>query len=85
MFHTAKITSKGQITLPSQLRKTLGLKPGDRIVFVEDRNGDFRMEARRHGLADLRGIVKAKGPITKGQIDHWIEEARAARYGSDRG
>lgn len=84
MIHTATITSKGQITLPSRMRKALGLKAGDRIDFVEDENGDFRLEARRHGLADLRGIVKAKQPITEEQIDRWIEEARAARHGSKR-
>ena len=31
MTVSAKITSKGQITLPASLRKELGLKPGDRV------------------------------------------------------
>lgn len=37
MIWTAKVTSKGQITLPKGLRERLGLKPGSRVVFkVED-------------------------------------------------
>lgn len=80
--HSATITSKGQITLPSRMRKALGLKAGDRITFVEDKNGDYRVEARGHGLADLRGIVKAKKPVAGRQIDQWIQEARAARFES---
>lgn len=31
----AKITSKGQITIPIDIRRKLGLKPGDKILFYE--------------------------------------------------
>ncbi|MGN6551932.1 MAG: AbrB/MazE/SpoVT family DNA-binding domain-containing protein [Pararhizobium sp.] len=83
MNHTAKVTAKGQITLPRRMRKALGVNPGDRITFIEDENGDFHVKASApHGLADLRGIVKAKEPIRSEQIDQWIEEARAARQGT---
>jgi AbrB family looped-hinge helix DNA binding protein len=33
MTQQAKITSKGQITVPLRVRRALGVKPGDRIVF----------------------------------------------------
>ena len=83
MAHSATVTSKGQITLPSRLRKALRLKAGDRITFIEDGSGDYRLEVRRHSLGDLRGIVKSNKPVTGDQIDAWIQEARAAgRYGS---
>ena len=36
----AKITSKGQITLPIQLRRALKLKEGDKVAFIE-KNGNF--------------------------------------------
>lgn len=32
----AKITSKGQITIPIDIRKKLGLKDGDKVVFLEE-------------------------------------------------
>lgn len=32
----AKVTSKGQITIPIAVRKKLGLKEGDKVLFVED-------------------------------------------------
>lgn len=84
MEHSATLTSKGQITLPSGMRKALGLKAGDRIAFVEDGAGGYRIEPRRHSLADLRGIVKLTEPVTGADIDRWIAEARAARGGSER-
>jgi len=32
----ARVTSKGQITIPREIRKKLGLKPGDKVLFVEE-------------------------------------------------
>ncbi|MSQ15442.1 MAG: AbrB/MazE/SpoVT family DNA-binding domain-containing protein [Dehalococcoidia bacterium] len=40
---TTKITSKGQVTIPKMVRDRLGLKPGDEIEFVEDKEG-FRVQ-----------------------------------------
>lgn len=36
MMEIAKITSKGQITIPVEIRKKLNLKDGDKVVFIED-------------------------------------------------
>jgi AbrB family looped-hinge helix DNA binding protein len=41
----AKVTSKGQVTIPKDVRERLGLRPGDAIEFVEDRRG-FRVQKR---------------------------------------
>ena len=38
-----KITSKGQVTIPKLVRERMGLKPGDEIEFVEDKEG-FRLQ-----------------------------------------
>jgi antitoxin PrlF len=39
MIH-AKVTSKGQITLPKKVREKLGVRPGENVGF-EERNGIF--------------------------------------------
>jgi AbrB family looped-hinge helix DNA binding protein len=39
----AKVTSKGQITIPRDIREKMNLKKGDKIVFFED-NGTFYMQ-----------------------------------------
>jgi antitoxin PrlF len=36
MQKQARITSKGQITVPHEIRKLLGVKPGDRLLFESD-------------------------------------------------
>ena len=62
----AKITSKGQITIPVAIRKALGVKDGDKVLFVQE--GDkivllnaslsALLETQRafHGVADELGI-----------------------------
>jgi antitoxin PrlF len=35
----AKLTSKGQVTIPKAVRQRLGIKTGDEVLFVEDRAG----------------------------------------------
>jgi len=41
----ARLTSKGQVTIPKSVRERLGISQGDDIDFIEDRRG-FRVEKR---------------------------------------
>ncbi len=54
-----KITSKGQITIPKDVRERLGLRPGDEIEFVEDAGG-YRVEKRLRAspFKRYRGYLK---------------------------
>ena len=74
----AKVTSKGQVTLPVELRTRLGIEPGDRVVFVEQADGSFALRIRNGTFADLRGLLrdKAKG-VSDRQVEEWVEEARS--------
>ena len=58
---TATITSKGQITIPIEVRKKLGLKAGDRINFFEDQEGIFTFEPKTGSIMDMEGILKHLG------------------------
>lgn len=54
----AKVTSKGQITIPKEIRAKLGLEPGEAVEFVEEK-GEYRI--RRHvgpsPFAQYRGYL----------------------------
>lgn len=41
----AKVTSKGQITIPIEIRKKLGIKNGDKILFVEESGRVYMMNS----------------------------------------
>lgn len=59
---TAAVTSKGQITIPIEVRKKLGLKPGDRVRFIEGENGEYILKPKTRSIMDLCGIGKWEGP-----------------------
>jgi len=52
---TATLTSKGQITMPQAVRQTLGLQTGDKVDFVPDDAGGFKVIALRKDVKALRG------------------------------
>lgn len=53
---SAKVTSKGQITIPLEIRKALNLKPGDRIEFYRGSDGIISLIAKNRSIKDLKGI-----------------------------
>jgi antitoxin PrlF len=57
---TSTVTSKGQITLPKEIRDRLGLKTGDRVAFRERPDGTFVLEAPIVDLRQLRGSIRAR-------------------------
>ena len=55
----ATITSKGQLTIPKQVRERLGLKPGDRLAFDLDDDAILLRVEKRRTLEELRGSLPA--------------------------
>lgn len=41
----AKVTSKGQITIPANIRKAVGLREGDKVLFVREDNGTISLRS----------------------------------------
>ena len=61
---TAVLTSKGQITIPKEVRERLGVDTGDRVEFVEIEGGVFTMVAATRDIRELKGIIpKAAKPV----------------------
>ncbi len=58
---TATITSKGQITIPIEVRKSLKLKAGDKIDFFEAADGAYSFQPKNGSLEDLKGILQKMG------------------------
>jgi len=72
----AKMTSKGQVTLPANLRSAMRLQAGDKIVFTAEADGTFRLAAKNGSLRDLRGVIDTGPRVSKSNISDWIEAAR---------
>jgi len=64
---TATITSKGQVTIPVQVRTSLGLNVGDRIEFVDQGDGKFLIMPATHSVKELKGMIRK--PVNPVSID----------------
>lgn len=53
---TATVTSKGQITIPVDVRQSLNVAAGDRVEFVEIEPGRFEVIAATRSVRELRGM-----------------------------
>lgn len=70
----AKVTSKGQITIPKEVRDRLGITEGDQIV--------FRLEAHRAVLAKTPNLLDLAGAVdipTARRGTSWDEVRRSTR------
>ena len=78
----ATLTSKGQITLPSDIRREFDLQPGDRLVFFRALSGDLRLHVSRKRVGAGRGSIKAEaGTIDRDVIGEAVAEGVAERVG----
>ena len=77
MKKQAKITSKGQITIPRDVRRRLGVRAGDRVEFEEDGKG-MRVRAVREGSPFAKYAGIGNPGIGKGRkgIAKWMRELR---------
>jgi len=76
----ATITSKGQITIPAQVRSKLGIGAGDRIEFVETARGQFSIVAASRSVRELNGLFhdRRRKPVAIADMNTAIVE-RAKR------
>jgi AbrB family looped-hinge helix DNA binding protein len=58
---TATVTSKGQVTIPKEIRKLLRVEEGDRIDFVVEGSDRVVMRKPSRSLRSLRGLLYRKG------------------------
>ena len=69
----AKVTSKGQVTIPVEIRNMLRLNTGDRIDFVVFDKNRVELMPKKGSVGSLKGLVKWSGkPMTLKQMDEAI-------------
>ncbi|RAS15463.1 AbrB/MazE/SpoVT family DNA-binding domain-containing protein [Paraburkholderia bryophila] len=76
----ATITSKGQVTIPVDVRNQLGLEAGDRIEFsFNEETGRYEVYPATRSLASLKGIVKKPAkPVSIEDMNRAIAEQGAS-------
>jgi AbrB family looped-hinge helix DNA binding protein len=75
----ATVTSKGQVTLPSELRKRLGIQRGSRIRFSIPASGAVRVDPVLYDLEDLWRMADMRGQAGCPMTFEEMEAAKARR------
>ena len=77
------LTSKGQVTIPAEVRKYLGIETNDKVAFVIEDDGVVRLHVLRYPtVASLRGAAGSlKQPMSWQEIEQTAYEDRfKAKY-----
>jgi antitoxin PrlF len=76
------VSSKGQVTLPAEVRKHLGVTTHDKIAFVIQPQGTVEVKTPKYPtLASLQGAAgKLKTPLSWKEIEAIVRDDRAEAY-----
>ena len=78
MSHFSTMTSKGQLTVPQEVRKRLGLEAGDRVEFVVE-EGRTVIRPARSEVNPFEKFIGILGPFPGGEegIKAWMDDMRS--------
>jgi AbrB family looped-hinge helix DNA binding protein len=75
------MTSKGQITIPIEVRKALKLKSGVKIDFYEVKEGEYALRAKTGSIMELRGCLpKLDHVVTIEEMNQAIRDGATESY-----
>jgi AbrB family looped-hinge helix DNA binding protein len=72
-MHTSTVTSKGQITIPADLRKSLGLRPGQQVTFSRTENA-LLITPMEDDVTATFGLLKAEHGVSLQEMDEAVAE-----------
>ena len=79
----AKLTSKGQITIPRDIRKKMNLKTGDKILFFQENERFFLQNTNSVILSDFQremaGAAKKAGFNDPDDVMKYIKQLRNSK------
>jgi len=79
---TGTVSSKGQVTIPKQIRDFLKLKKSDKIVFIPLEDGNVLMTRKQVPASALFGMLrhrKKEKPVSVEDMEKIIRKKRAQR------
>ena len=84
-MNLAKLSANGQNTVPAEIRRLLGLKSGDKILFFQNQGGEVVLSyasatAIRKAQAAFAGLAEELGVANEDDVQALVDEVR---YGKE--
>ena len=81
MMNLAKLSTNGQITVPIEIRRSLNLKAGDKILFFQNENVDYvlrnaSLSAIRKAQEAFDGTAELLGVSDEDDVQALVDEVR---------
>lgn len=83
---TATLTTKGQITIPKEVRDHLGVETGDRLSFEVQEDGTVIVKPITRHVRELGGLLRRPGqrPVAVDEMDQAIAGHMQTKFGRRR-
>jgi AbrB family looped-hinge helix DNA binding protein len=83
---TATMTTKGQVTIPKEVREHLGVETGDRLSFVVQEDGTVIVQPITRHVRELGGLLQRPGqrPVSANEMDEGIARRMQEKFGRRR-
>ena len=83
---TATMTTKGQVTIPKEVREHLGVETGDRLSFVVQEDGTVIVQPITRHVRELGGLLQRPGqrPVSANEMDAGIARRMQEKFGRRR-
>ena len=80
LVNDARVMSKGQVTIPKNIREVLGISVGDRVTFIVEDGSVKVMNSAIYAMKkfqeQMKGEAKKAGFVSEEEIAEWITESR---------
>ena len=89
MFDVSKVTSKGQVTIPVEMRRQLGIKEGDKVLFISNGKNIIIANAAMAAFTELQeafvGEAEKLGLKEEQDVVDMVKEVRRERWEKSHG
>ena len=80
-MNLARVSANGQITVPAEIRRLLGIKSGDKILFLQNQNGEVVInnasaQAIRKAQRAFEGAAEQMGIKNEDDVQSLVDEVR---------
>ncbi len=84
LVNKSRVTIKGRITMPAQLRRKLGIEPGTKVCFIERGDEIIFQPVTKKYIRSVCGMLKSDGAVTEELVRERKRDEDLAKHENPR-